>query len=69
MKRVLVNGLAGVVIIAGVGSVITMAIVTGVKLAYADTGSMELDHGKQVNLAYTYEEEFSLDRYTELDRM
>lgn len=33
--RVLIKGLTGVVISAGVGSLITLAIVTGVQVAYA----------------------------------
>jgi hypothetical protein len=36
---VLISGLVGVVVIVGVGSFITMAILTGVEVAYADPGS------------------------------
>lgn len=35
LRRVLIKGLIGVVISAGVGSLITLAVVTGVQVAYA----------------------------------
>lgn len=35
VRRLLIKGLAGVVIIAGGGSLITLAIMTGVEVAYA----------------------------------
>jgi len=64
------NGLAGVTVIAGVGSVIVMAIVAGVKMAYADTSARLLDDNQQAHFAYMHEKEKSVrDCYIELDGM
>jgi hypothetical protein len=64
------KGLAGIAIIAGVGSVIAMAILTGVKVAYADTGGIVLDYNEQTHLAFMREEEkLARDVYMKLGDM
>ena len=57
LRRVLMKGLAGIAIIAGVGSVIAMAILTGVEMAYAGSGGIVLDYDEQTHLVFMREEE------------
>ena len=70
LRRVLIKGLAGIVITAGIGGVITMAILTGVKVAYAGTGGTVLDYNEQTHLAFMREEEkLARDVYIKLGDM
>ena len=70
LRRALVKGLAGITIIAGVVGVIMMAILTGVKVAYAGTGGTVLDYNEQTHLAFMREEEkLARDVYIKLGDM
>jgi len=52
LRRVLRNAIAGIVVIAGVGSLFAVGIMYGVKMAYADTSSGLLSEDLQQRIEF-----------------
>ena len=70
LKRVLVDGLVGSAIVAGIASAMAIAIVAAGKAAYASTDGIVLDYNEQTHLEFMREEEkLARDVYMELGAM
>lgn len=68
--RALVNALAGLFVVAGIGSAIALAVVFGGSAAYAGTDGIVLDYNEQTHLEFMREEEkLARDVYMELGAM
>ncbi len=70
LKRVLVDGLVGTAIVAGIASAMAIAIAASGRAAYASTDGLVLDYNEQTHLAFMREEEkLARDVYMKLGSM
>ena len=70
LKRILVDGLVGVAIAAGVASAMAIAIALAGRAAYAGTEGIVLDYNEQTHLEFMREEEkLARDVYIKLSTM